>query len=129
MTGINLDAKCNFKKSFYISTHSWLLGMSQRQDNEAHVIEADDLVPILTPTADISPRLKILAAQFTSKYNTEPKFFVRVPGRYVIFGYDINSSSKLSFNLQNQLYKINYIINYIKCYAINYIKYYIITAI
>ncbi|XP_012230914.1 N-acetylgalactosamine kinase [Linepithema humile] len=60
------------------------------QDNGAHVIEADDLVPILTPTADISPRLKILATHFTSKYNAEPIFFVRVPGRVNLIGEHID---------------------------------------
>jgi len=50
------------------------------QANGAHIVEAD-FVPILTPTVDISPRLKTLAAHFISKYNVEPSFFVRVPGR------------------------------------------------
>lgn len=54
------------------------------QANEAYVVEADDLVPILTPTADILPRLKTLADHFVSKYNVEPSFFARVPGRWVI---------------------------------------------
>jgi len=44
-------------------------------------VEADDLVPILAPTTDILPRLKILAAHFIIKYNIEPSFIVRVPGR------------------------------------------------
>lgn len=57
-----------------------LLEMSN-QANGARVTEADDLVPIVTPTVDVSPRLKILAAHFVYKYNVEPAFFARVPGR------------------------------------------------
>ncbi|XP_072767290.1 N-acetylgalactosamine kinase [Anoplolepis gracilipes] len=59
------------------------------QANGTHV-EADDLVPILTPTANILPRLKTLAAHFISKYNVEPSFFARVPGRVNLIGEHID---------------------------------------
>ncbi|TGZ55214.1 N-acetylgalactosamine kinase [Temnothorax longispinosus] len=49
-----------------------------------------DYVPILAPSADILPRLKTLAAHFTSKYNVEPSFFVRVPGRVNLIGEHID---------------------------------------
>jgi len=49
------------------------------QANGGHVGEADDLVPIIS--IDISPRLKTLADHFVSKYNAQPSFFARVPGR------------------------------------------------
>jgi hypothetical protein len=55
-------------------------GMSG-QANGGHAGEADDLVPILTLSIDISPRLKTLADHFISKYNVQPSFFARVPGR------------------------------------------------
>lgn len=51
------------------------------QINGTYDAEMENHVPILTPTADISLRLKTLAVHFTSHYNTEPAFFVRVPGR------------------------------------------------
>ncbi|KMQ95629.1 n-acetylgalactosamine kinase [Lasius niger] len=60
------------------------------QANRAYVVEADDLVPILTPTVDILPRLKTLAAHFVSKYNVEPSFFARVPGRVNLIGEHID---------------------------------------
>lgn len=63
-----------------MSLRRWLLKMSHKP-NGASIVEADGFVPILTPTADISPRLKTLAAHFISKYNVEPSFFARVPGR------------------------------------------------
>lgn len=62
--------------------------MSQ-QANEAYV-EADNLVPILTSTADILPRLKTLADHFITKYNVEPAFFARVPGRVNLIGEHID---------------------------------------
>ncbi|KAG5316128.1 GALK2 kinase, partial [Acromyrmex insinuator] len=53
-------------------------------------VEADDLVPILAPTIDILPRLKTLAAHFITKYNVEPSFIVRVPGRVNLIGEHID---------------------------------------
>ncbi|XP_036138558.1 N-acetylgalactosamine kinase isoform X2 [Monomorium pharaonis] len=66
-----------------------MLKMS-REANRTRIIEEDDYVPILAPTADISPRLKTLAAHFISKYNIEPSFFVRVPGRVNLIGEHID---------------------------------------
>ncbi|XP_039309322.1 N-acetylgalactosamine kinase isoform X2 [Solenopsis invicta] len=60
------------------------------QANRTRITEADDHVPILAPTADISPRLKTLAAHFTSKYKVEPSFYVRVPGRVNLIGEHID---------------------------------------
>ncbi|KAM0726000.1 N-acetylgalactosamine kinase [Formica fusca] len=60
------------------------------QAKGAHDVEADDLVPILTPTTDILPRLKTLAAHFASKYNVNPSFFARVPGRVNLIGEHID---------------------------------------
>ncbi|GAB1866943.1 N-acetylgalactosamine kinase [Camponotus japonicus] len=60
------------------------------QANRTRVVEADDLVPILTPAVDILPRLKTLAAHFVSKYNVEPSFFARVPGRVNLIGEHID---------------------------------------
>ncbi|XP_011873350.1 PREDICTED: N-acetylgalactosamine kinase isoform X2 [Vollenhovia emeryi] len=61
-----------------------------RQANGARTVEVDNFVPILAPTADISSRLKTLAAHFASKYNVEPAFFVRVPGRVNLIGEHID---------------------------------------
>ncbi|KAG5333616.1 GALK2 kinase, partial [Acromyrmex heyeri] len=60
------------------------------QANGARIVEADDLVPILAPTTDILPRLKTLAAHFITKYNVEPSFIVRVPGRVNLIGEHID---------------------------------------
>lgn len=59
------------------------------QANGARIVEADDHVPILA-LADISPRLKTLAAHFISKYNVEPAFFARMPGRVNLIGEHID---------------------------------------
>ncbi|KAL0122457.1 hypothetical protein PUN28_007290 [Cardiocondyla obscurior] len=56
------------------------------QANGARIVEAEDFVPTSTPPVNISPRLKTLAAHFTSKYNAKPSFFVRVPGRVNLIG-------------------------------------------
>ncbi|EZA47141.1 hypothetical protein DMN91_001108 [Ooceraea biroi] len=59
-------------------------------DDADDLHEANDFVPILTPTVDISPRLKTLAAHFVCKYNVEPSFFARVPGRVNLIGEHID---------------------------------------
>ncbi|XP_032688245.1 N-acetylgalactosamine kinase [Odontomachus brunneus] len=59
--------------------------------NGDYVVEAEDrFVPILTPSADISLRLERLTTHFVSKYNVEPAFFVRVPGRVNLIGEHID---------------------------------------
>ncbi|KYN42244.1 N-acetylgalactosamine kinase [Trachymyrmex septentrionalis] len=60
------------------------------QANGTRIVEADDLVPILAPTTDILSRLKTLAAHFITKYNVEPSFIVRVPGRVNLIGEHID---------------------------------------
>ncbi|KAL6261505.1 hypothetical protein P5V15_006593 [Pogonomyrmex californicus] len=64
--------------------------MSHQANGASTVETVDNLVPILTPTADISPRLKTLADHFISKYNVQPSFFARVPGRVNLIGEHID---------------------------------------
>ncbi|XP_077256970.1 N-acetylgalactosamine kinase isoform X2 [Temnothorax americanus] len=61
------------------------------EDSEENIYAStSEPVPILAPSADILPRLKTLAAHFTSKYNVGPSFFVRVPGRVNLIGEHID---------------------------------------
>lgn len=47
-------------------------------------------VPILRADEKILPRLRILASHFTEKYDVEPSFFVRIPGRVNLIGEHID---------------------------------------
>ncbi|EFN87572.1 N-acetylgalactosamine kinase [Harpegnathos saltator] len=65
--------------------------MSCQTNGGDHAVGAEDrFVPVLTASADISPRLERLAIHFVSKYSVEPAFFVRVPGRVNLIGEHID---------------------------------------
>ncbi|XP_076671567.1 N-acetylgalactosamine kinase isoform X1 [Andrena cerasifolii] len=52
--------------------------------------ESEDRVPILQPGEKILGRFNTLATHFTSKYDVEPSFFVKVPGRVNLIGEHID---------------------------------------
>ncbi|XP_017792051.1 PREDICTED: N-acetylgalactosamine kinase [Habropoda laboriosa] len=53
-------------------------------------VETEEHVPILRPDEKLLKRLDTLADHFQSKYNMEPSFFVRVPGRVNLIGEHID---------------------------------------
>ncbi|XP_076286139.1 N-acetylgalactosamine kinase isoform X2 [Lasioglossum baleicum] len=52
--------------------------------------DAEEAVPVLQPDEGLRKRLETLAAHFAKKYDVQPSFFVRVPGRVNLIGEHID---------------------------------------
>lgn len=64
---------------------NYFFRLLQKMSEIRNGVKCGETVSVLKPDKRLKTRLEALAEHFKSKFDCEPTFFVRVPGRYVCF--------------------------------------------